>query len=78
MRFKVKLLIFVVAVVLSALWFNLIASSSVCLFKFAKESPYEEIEKYRARFDIETLRIHQLDVKDSKFASHSPYLGESR
>jgi hypothetical protein len=78
MRFKAKLLIFIVAVVLSVLWFNLIASSSVCLLKFAKELPYEEIEKYRASYNFETFRIRQPDFKDSEFASLSPDPGESR
>jgi len=78
MQFKMKLLIFIIAVALSVLWFNLIASSSVCLLKFAKEAPFEEIGKYRASCDIETFRIRQQEIKDSKFASIRPNLGESR
>lgn len=78
MRFKVKLLIFVVAVVLTFLWFNMIASPSVCLLKIAKEAGYEDIDTYRTRCDIDRDRIQQQDVKDSKFASLDPDMHNSR
>jgi len=53
MKFKEKLLILSVAVVLSLLGFNLIASSSVCLLKIAKEAGYETIESYFANCDAD-------------------------
>lgn len=49
MKFKEKLIIFVIAVVVSVLGFTLIASSTVCLLTAAKEAGYESIEKCLAR-----------------------------
>lgn len=46
MRFREKALILLVAICVSVMGFNLIASSSVCLLKTARESGYESIRNY--------------------------------
>ena len=78
MKFKEKLLIFIAAVILSVLGFNLIASSSVCLLKIAKESGLESIEKYRARCDVDVYRIQRINVKISPIALLSPEYCQSK
>ena len=72
MKFKEKLLIFVVAVVLSLLLFNLIASSSVCLLKAAKEIGFEEIERYQARCDIDMYRNQRINNTISQLTLQFP------
>jgi len=72
MKFKEKLLIFIVAVAISVLGFNFIASSSVCLLKVAKESGFEAIEKYRARCDVDVYRIQRINDKISQTALLCP------
>ncbi len=67
MKFKGKLLVLFVAVVVSLLGFNLIASSSVCLLKIAKEAGYEAIESYRVNCDADTYRIRYIEDKASQF-----------
>ena len=52
MKFKEKLLILIVAVIVSVLGFNLIASSYVCLLKAANEACYETIESHQTRCDV--------------------------
>jgi hypothetical protein len=59
MKFKEKLLIFILAVVLSVLGFNLIASSSVNLLKAAKEAGFEAIEKNQAGGDVDAYRARR-------------------
>lgn len=49
MKFYEKFLILALAVCVSVLGFNLIASSSVCLLKAARESGYERIHSYLAK-----------------------------
>lgn len=49
MRFGEKLLILCVAICVSVLGFNLIASSSVCLLTTAKDAGYEPIRNYYAK-----------------------------
>lgn len=78
MQFKVKLLIFIVAVILTFLWFNLIASPSVFLLKTAKEAGYEDIDTYRIKHLNDSDRIRTQDVKDPKFALLNPNLRDSR
>ena len=48
MRFREKVLIFVVAIVITFLGFSLIGSSSTCMLKIGKEAGYEIIENYLA------------------------------
>lgn len=72
MRFKEKLVILFIAVILSLLGFNLIASSSVCLLKIAKEAGYEEIDSYLTRCDSDAYRIVHLDNKVSLLAYQKP------
>jgi hypothetical protein len=54
MKFKAKLLILSVAIVVSLLGFNLIASPWLCLLRTAKEAGYETIESYRVNCDADT------------------------
>jgi hypothetical protein len=72
MRFKEKLLILFIAVIISLLGFNLIASSSVCLLKVAKEAGYEEINSHLTRYDSDAHRTMHLDDKVSLLAHQKP------
>jgi hypothetical protein len=68
MKFKEKILILFIAVVVSVLGFNLIASSSVCLLKVAKEAGNESIESYLTKCDDKASQFARLspDSRNSK------------
>lgn len=66
MRVREKVLILLVAICVSVLGFNLIASSSVCLLKAGKESGYEPIQNYLAKCEGNYERIEYSSRKLSK------------
>ena len=51
MKFKEKIIIFVVAFILSVIGFSLIISPSVSILKVGKEAGYEIIENYLSKSD---------------------------
>jgi hypothetical protein len=67
MRFREKALILLVAICVSVLGFNLIASSSVCLLKAARESAYEPIQNYLAKCKAHYEQSEHSNWKTSKF-----------
>lgn len=68
MKILEKLLIFILAVALSVLGFNLIASSSVNLLKAAKKAGYEAIEKNQAGGDVYAYRAGRSNDKAFQLA----------
>jgi hypothetical protein len=57
MRCYEKILILFMAICVSVLGFNLIASSSVCLLKTAKAAGYEPIQNHYAKCDADLSPI---------------------
>ena len=55
MRFREKLLILLVAVILSSLGFYLISSPFVSLHMSAKEADTETVESYLAKYDADSF-----------------------
>ena len=51
MKFKYKVIIFMAAVLVSLLGFNLISSPSVCLIEIGNEAGFEIIENYLDKAD---------------------------
>jgi len=79
MRFREKLLIFFVAVILSVLGFYLISSSFVSLHKMAREADIKTVESYLAKYDdasrMETIITCSLQITRINFyRSHSGFL----
>jgi len=52
MKFRYKVAFFIVAVVVSLIAFNLIASPLVCMAKIGKEAQYEIISNYLAEAEL--------------------------
>ncbi len=69
MRFYEKFLILIVAICVSVLGFNLIASSSVSLLKVARESGYGSIQSYLAKCDANFNSSEHIAQKPSKLTS---------
>lgn len=71
MRFYEKILILFVAICVSVLGFNLIASSSVYLLKTAKEAGYEPIQNSYAKCDanLSSLELNANTEKQLQFPS---------
>lgn len=67
MKFKEKLLILIIAFVVSVLGFNLIASSSVCLLQTAKEAGYDALKNYRPKCDADIYRTQRINGIISQF-----------
>lgn len=63
MRFRVKLIISVAAVVLSVLGFYLISSPFAGLYMLAKETDNESIERYLSECDADANPIRQITDK---------------
>ena len=64
MRFYEKILILVLAICVSVLGFNLIASSSLCLLTTARTAGYEPLKNYSVRCDS--------NVFDFEFIAENP------
>jgi len=72
MKFREKLLVLFIAVVVSVLGFNLIASSTVFLLKVAKEAGYETMESYLSKCDADAYRTPHLKDRISQLALLDP------
>ena len=57
MRFYEKILVLFLAICVSVLGFNLIASSSVCLLTTARDAGYEPIQNYHAKCNADFIHI---------------------
>jgi len=55
MRFRIKVLIFTAAILLSLLGFSLIISPSASMLRIGKDAGYEIIENYLAKSDAYQL-----------------------
>jgi len=66
MRLYEKFLILIIAICVSVLGFNLIASSSVSLLKVARESGYGSIQNYLAKCDTNLNSSENISQISSK------------
>lgn len=81
MRFYEKVLILILAICLSVLGFELIASSSVCFLKAARAASYEPIQNYSERCGANGFYYEFIALKPSPLNlpsndSQSTYLDE--
>jgi hypothetical protein len=74
MRFREKVLVFFVAICVSVLGFNLIASSSVDLLKTARAAGYEHIQSYLAKCNSDANQSKYITQKASQFDQPSTFL----
>jgi hypothetical protein len=74
MRFREKVLVLFVAICVSVLGFNLIASSSVCLLKAARASGYEPIQSYLVECAANFNRNEYIAQKTSQLTQLSTCL----
>jgi hypothetical protein len=58
MRFFEKVLVLFVAICVSLAGFNMIASSSLCLLKMAKEAGYESMQSYPVVCDADLVKLN--------------------
>jgi hypothetical protein len=66
MRFFEKVLVLFVAICVSLAGFNMIASSSLCLLKMAKEAGYETMQSYPVVCDADFGQIEFIAQKTSQ------------
>lgn len=78
MRFREKLLILLVAVIVSALGFYLISSPFVGLHTMVKKTGNENIERYLSECDDDANQTRHITDRAFQFTRHSPSYCNSR
>jgi hypothetical protein len=73
MRFIEKVLILLLAISVSVLGFNLIATPSLCLLKAASESGYEPIQIYLEKCYANSFHSEYIAQKTKKFMQYETY-----
>jgi hypothetical protein len=78
MRFKEKVLILLLAISVSVIGFNLIATPSLCLLKAASESGYEPIQSYLEKCYANSFHSEYIAQKTKKFTQYETYWQQSQ